>query len=321
MNQVRAGALLNYVIIGLNTLTGLLYTPYMLKCLGQNEYGLYSLVGSVISYLTLLDFGFGAAIVRFTSKIKATKSQNEEWSLYGMFISAYLIIGLIVSIAGIILYYNVDYMFDMSMNPEELNQARIMLGLMVFNLAITFPFSVFGSIISAYENFIFQRLLSIFRIILCTIVLVAVLSIGYKAVGLVIVQTIFSITTLIANALYCKYKLHIKVLFKDFNFSLLKEVIIFSFWNFLAAIVDRIYWGTGQFILGIYSGTVAVAIFSLAITLMNLYMSMSTSFNSVLLPRITVMTTKENNETEISNLFIKTGRLQFCVLSFILPTF
>ena len=70
-----------------------------------------------------------------------------------------------------------------------------------------------------------------------------------------------------------------------------------------------------------YSGTVAVAVFSLAITLMNLYMSMSTSFNNVLLPRITVMATKESQDKEISDLFIKTGRLQFCILALILSGF
>ena len=55
-NQIKAGAALNYVIIGINALVGLLYTPYMLRMLGQNEYGLFSLVASVISYLTILDF-------------------------------------------------------------------------------------------------------------------------------------------------------------------------------------------------------------------------------------------------------------------------
>ena len=68
MNQIKAGAVLNYVIIGLNALVGLLYTPFMLRCLGQNEYGLYSLVASIIAYLTLLDFGFGPAVVRYTAK-------------------------------------------------------------------------------------------------------------------------------------------------------------------------------------------------------------------------------------------------------------
>lgn len=321
MNQVKAGAALNYVIIGLNILTGLLYTPFMLRCLGQNEYGLYSLVASVIAYLTLLDFGFGSAIVRYTAKIRATGTKEEEWSLYGMFLSAYTVLGLLVTIGGIALYFNTDRMFDRTMAPDELLQARIMMALMVGNLAVTFPFSIFGSIISAYERFVFQRVLSIIRILLSTAVLIVVLLLGYKAIGLVVVQTIFSIGTLLANVLYCRYRLRIKIYFRKFNIPLLKEIAVFSFWNFLGAIVDRIYWSTGQFILGIYSGTVAVAIFSLAITLMNLYLSMSTSFNSVLLPRITVLATKQESESEISNLFIKTGRLQFCILCLIVCSF
>lgn len=321
MNQVKAGAALNYVIIGLNIITGLLYTPFMLRCLGQNEYGLYSLVASVIAYLTLLDFGFGSAIVRYTAKIRATGTKQEEWSLYGMFLSAYAVLGLLVTLGGVILYFNTDRMFDRTMSPEELQQARIMMIFMVGNLAVTFPFSVFGSIISAYEKFVFQRTLSIIRILLSTAVMIGVLMLGFKAVGLVVVQTVFSIATLLANLLYCRYRLRIRIAFRNFNFLLLKEIGVFSFWNFLSAIVDRIYWGTGQFILGIYCGTVAVAVFSLALTLMHLYMSMSTSFNNVLLPRITVLATQEGKDREISDLFIKTARLQFCVLSLILSGF
>lgn len=37
MNQLKVGAVLNYVIILLNTLVGLLYTPYMLRMLGQSD--------------------------------------------------------------------------------------------------------------------------------------------------------------------------------------------------------------------------------------------------------------------------------------------
>jgi O-antigen/teichoic acid export membrane protein len=321
VNQVKAGAVLNYVIIGLNIVTGLLYTPFMLQQLGQSQYGLYSLVASVIAYLTLLDFGFGSAIVRYTAKIRATGTKQDEWSLYGMFISSYVFIGLIVAIAGFFLYANVDSMFDKTMSPEELVQARIMMALMVFNLVVTFPFSVFGSIISAYEKFVFQRVFSMCRILLSTAVMIVVLYMGYKAVAMVVVQTVFSIGCLIANLLYCRYKLHIKVCFKNFNIPLLKEIMVFSFWNFVGAITDRIYWSTGQFVLGITCGTAAVAVFSLAITLMNFYMSMSTSINSVLLPRITVLATDKRNDGEISRLFICAGRLQFCVLALILSGF
>lgn len=321
MNQIKTGVILNYVIIGLNILTGLLYTPYMLHCLGQNEYGLYSIVSSVIAYLTLLDFGFGSAITRYTAKIRAMKIKDEEWRLYGLFVCAYTLIGILVSIVGAILFFNVENMFDRTMSYDEIAQAKIMMALMIFNLAITFPFSVFGSIINAYEKFIFQRVVNILRIILSTFTLILVLSMGYKAVTMVVIQTIFSIGTLIANFIYCINQLKIRIIFNRFNFLLLKEIIIFSWWSFVGAIVDRLYWNTGQFILGIYCGTVAVAIYSVALTVFQLYLSMSTALNSVLLPRITVMATDKRNDRNISDLFIKTGRLQFCVLCLILCGF
>ncbi len=321
MNQLKAGVVLNYVIIALNTLVGLAYTPYMLRCLGQNEYGLYSLVASVIAYLTILDFGFGNAIIRYTAKFRAEGKKKEQWEMFGMFLIVYSIIGIIALCGGLGLYFNVDELFDNTMTMSELNQARYMMLLLTFNLAFTFPLSIFGSIISAYENFVFQRVVNIIRIIISTGVLILVLAVGYKAVALVIVQTIFNLVTLILNLIYCKRQLHVKIIFGKLNWTFIKEIATYSFWIFLNAVMDRIYWGTGQFVLGAISGTLAVAIFSVAIMLQQMYMQFSTSIASVLLPKMTAMVAKSNNHKEISDLFIKTGRLQGIVMLFILSGF
>lgn len=321
MNQLKAGVVLNYVIIALNTLVGLAYTPYMLRCLGQNEYGLYSLVASVIAYLTILDFGFGNAIIRYTAKFRAEGKKKEQWEMFGMFLIVYSIIGIIALCGGLGLYFNVDELFDNTMTMSELNQARYMMLLLTFNLAFTFPLSIFGSIISAYENFVFQRVVNIIRIIISTGVLILVLAIGYKAVALVIVQTIFNLVTLILNLIYCKRKLHVKIIFGKLNWTFIKVIATYSFWIFLNAVMDRIYWGTGQFVLGAISGTLAVAIFSVAIMLQQMYMQFSTSIASVLLPKMTAMVANSNNYKEISDLFIKTGRLQSIVMLFILSGF
>ena len=40
----------------------------MLRMMGPSEYGLYSLVASTISYLTILDFGLGNAVIRYPSR-------------------------------------------------------------------------------------------------------------------------------------------------------------------------------------------------------------------------------------------------------------
>lgn len=321
MNQIRAGAVLNYVIIGLNTIVGLAYTPYMLRCLGQNEYGLYSLVASVIAYLTILDFGFGNAIIRYTAKFRAEGKKQEQWEMFGMFLIVYSIIGLVAIGGGLALYFNVDTLFDRTMTDSDLSQARIMMLLLTFNLAFTFPLSIFGSIISAYENFVFQRLVNIMRIVLSTGVLILVLAIGYKAVALVVVQTLFNLCTLLINFVYCKRKLQIKIKFGKFNWPFIKEISVYSFWIFLNAIMDKIYWGTGQFVLGAISGTVAVAVFSVAILLEQMYMQFSTSIVSVLLPKVTAMVAKSSSDREISDLFIRTGRLQCIVMAFILAGF
>lgn len=321
MNQIKAGAVLNYVIIGLNTLVGLAYTPYMLRCLGQNEYGLYSLVASVIAYLTILDFGFGNAIVRYTARFRAEGKKKEQWEMFGMFLIVYSLIGFIAFAGGLSLYFNVDALFDRTMTASDLSQAQTMMLLLTFNLAFTFPLSIFGAIITAYENFVFQRVVNILRIILSTGVLIFVLSIGYKAIALVVVQTVFNLLTLAINLLYCKKKLKIHIIFGKFDIAFIKEISIYSFWIFLNVIMDRIYWGTGQFVLGATCGTVAVAIFSVAILLQGMYMTFSSSISSVLLPKITAMVANSKSDKEISDLFIRTGRIQCLIISFILCGF
>ena len=69
VNQIKAGAVLSYLSIGLSNIVGILYTPFMLRMLGQSEYGMFSLAASVVGYLTILDMGFGNAIVRYLSLI------------------------------------------------------------------------------------------------------------------------------------------------------------------------------------------------------------------------------------------------------------
>ena len=89
MNQLKAGAALNYLSIALNMVIGLSYTPYMLRMLGKSEYGLYSLAASIIAYLTILDLGFGNAIVRYTAKFRAEGKLREQQEMFGMFLVLY----------------------------------------------------------------------------------------------------------------------------------------------------------------------------------------------------------------------------------------
>ena len=66
VNQLRVGTLLSYVNLAIGSIIPMIYTPIMLRILGQAEYGLYSLSNSIVGYLSLLNFGFGSTIIRLS---------------------------------------------------------------------------------------------------------------------------------------------------------------------------------------------------------------------------------------------------------------
>ena len=319
--EIKIGAILSYVIIVVNMLIGILYTPILTAKLGQTEYGLYSLVTSVISYLTILDFGFGNAIIIYTTRYRNKNEKDKEQKLHGMFFIIYTIIGIIASIIGTILWLNVDKLFGNSMSVDELSKAKVLMGILTFNLAITFPLSIFSSIITSYEKFVYSKVLNLARIILNPIVMLVLLNFGIKSVGLVILVTVLNITTLILNFIYCKTKLKIKLKFGKIDFKLLKEIMAYSVWIFLNSIMDKINWSLDQFVLGIYSGSIAVAIYSVASQLNQMYVNFSTAISGVLLPRVTKMENNNASNEEFTDIFIKTGRIQYIVMALIISGF
>lgn len=319
--EIKIGAMLSYVIIFLNMIIGVLYTPLLTYKLGQAEYGLYSLISTIISYLTVLDFGFGNAIIIYTSKYITNNEREKESKLYGMFLIIYTVIGIFAGIISIILTANIDNLFKNSMNLEEINRAKILMSILTINLVFTFPLSIFSYIITAHEKFIFLKLLNIIRIILNPVIMYVLLNLGFKSIALVILITILNLLTLIINGIYCKVNLHTKFIIGKIDFSLLREIMGYSVWVFLSSIMDKINWNIDQFILGMVSGTVAVAIYSVASQLSQMYMSFSTAISSVLLPKAAQMEANKATDEEFSKMFIKTGRIQFLIMALIVTGF
>lgn len=321
VNQLKAGVLLSYVSIFITLIITLIYTPVMLRILGQSEYGLYSLIGSVVGYLSILDLGLGNAIVRYTARNRALGDKDAESNLNGMFLVLYSIIGILTVIIGTVLFFNIDNMFGATLTFAQLEKARIMMLLLIFNFAVSFPLGVFGSIIQAYEKFVILRLVSIVRSMISPCIILPLLLLGYGSVSMVVVNTVLNISCLLINLVYCFRVLNTTIYFKKFDFILLKEIAGYSFFIFLNVIMDKVYWSTGQFILGIVSGTMLVAVYAVAMQLTTMYMLFSTSVSGVFLPRITMMVANNASSDDLSLMMIKIGRVQYVVMAYILCGF
>lgn len=313
-NQRKIGAILSYVSIIANTLVQLLYTPLLISKLGQSEYGLYSLISSIIGYLTVLDLGFGNAIVVYTAKYRANNQKEEEKKLHGMFRVVFRIIGVVAALIGIILFFNVNNLFGSTMTPDELGKAKIMMLILSFNLFMTFQFNIYSSIINAYEKFTFQKTMSILNTLLRPILMIPLLFLGFKSITMTVVLTIVNLIVLISNYIYCKKKLDINIKFQGFDKKLFKTIFGYSFFIFLGVVVDKVNWSVDQFVLGAISGTTAVSLYSIASHLNTLFINLSTAVSGVMLPKMSKLVAKNASNEQLTKEFIKVGRIQYIII-------
>lgn len=315
------GIVLSYMGQFIKILVNLIYTPVMLRLVGQNEYGLYQLVFSVVSYLSLLSLGFGSSYLRFYSRYEAVGNKEEVARLNGMFMAIFLSISCICLVCGYVMLKNIHVIFGTGLTSAEYKTAKMLMCLMIFSLAITFPNSVFNCSITAHEKFIFQKVLIIIESICTPFISLPLLIIGYGSVGMVVVTTFFTLVIFIANMFFCVRKLHMKFIFSGFKFSLLKEMWFFTFFIFLNQIIDQVNWSIDKFLLGRLVGTASVALYGIAGQINSMYLQFSTSISSVFIPRVNKIVAETDDNEKLTDLFIRVGRIQYMVLLLIISGF
>lgn len=320
-NQLRAGAALSYINLALSSLIPFFYTPVMLHMLGEAEYGLYSLSSSVISYLSLLTFGFGSTIVRYITMFRAANEREKEEKVFGFFLALYCGIALIVMICGFIIANNVNSIFHRGLLPKEIKKMYILVLIMTFNSALSFPISVFSSVIMSHEKYVFRRLVDMFSTVIAPIGNLVALYLGYASVGMAVSSTIIQFIMLPINIIYCLKVLKIRPKISVLPKSMIKEMIGFSAFVFIGTIVDMLFWSTDKVILGMVASSTAVAVYNIGGTFNGIVTSLSSAISGVLTPRITTMVVKDAEKEALTDLFIRVGRIQYLIVALVISGF
>lgn len=319
--QIKIGSVLSYLQMFLGIIVGLVYTPVMIRLLGQSEYGLYNTVSSVISMLSILSLGFNSSYVRYFAKYKKADDSESIYKLNGLFLIIFLVIGAIALACGLFLTQNLNLVFKDGLTSDEYGTAHILMLLLTINLAISFPMSVFSNIISAHEKFIFLKALGSLKTVISPLITLPLLLMGYKSIAMVSITVVIAIIT---DTLYVVYVLTIlkqKFIFHSFEKGLFKSLFIFTSFIAINLIVDQINLNIDKILLTRFKGTVVVAIYAVGHNLEAYYQMFSTSISGIFTPRIHLIYATETDEKERNNrlteLFIKVGRIQFCILALI----
>lgn len=317
-SELKMGAILSYVNLAISCVIPFLYTPIMLGVLGQEEYGVYALSNSVVSYLGLLNFGMGSAIIRYIMRQRAEERDDEVRKTFGLFVVIYSALAVLVCVIGAVLVCSADTFFGQGLNEEEVQKLKTLLIIMTVSTAISFPLGTFSSVVIVYERYIFNRLVYIAETILTPVLSLLLLFNGAASVGLASLGVVFQLLNGFLFGGYCVKKLKVYPVFCGMPFGILNELVSFSFFIFLSTIVDMLYWATDKVLIGACIGSAAVAVYNIGGTFTSILQNMAHAISNVFGPRVNMLVAKNESPQVISELLIRIGRLQYLVVSLVL---
>lgn len=310
--QLRIGAIISYISVAVNLIVGLVYIPWMVRQIGQSQYGLFTLANSLIT-LFLLDFGLSSAAARYVSNYHAEDDEEKIGNFLGVIYKFYIIVDAIIFIVLTVLYFFIDTIY-VKLTPEELKQFKVVYIIAASFNIVNLPFVTLNGILTAYEKFIQLKLADlIYRVLVVGLTIVALL-LGMGLYALVTVQVISGILVIIYKLIVIKKTTNVKVHFRYSDNNLIKEIFLFSLWTTISTLASRLIFNITPTVLGIVANSAAIAIFGVVITMEGNIYTVTTAINGMFMPTISkaYASGKDINE-QLMPLMIKVGRFQFAL--------
>ncbi len=317
--QMTLGVVLSYITIAAELLTGLLYTPLVLRLLGQSQYGVYSLVTSFIGYLTIFNAGANAAYIRFYVQTKETDKTKVD-GLNGLFLIIFSVLAIIGVGAGLLISRFSPQLFGDKILPQEyelVEKSFILLsaltGVMVFN-------SCFNSIVIANERFIFGKAINALSVIAAPIITAPLLYRGSDCTTIISVRLAITGIMLIANIFFCFKNIHIRFKLERYSSTLVRTIFVFTWFIFLQSVTDQLNWQIDKLILARTHGTTQISVYSVGATFNSIYMQLGMAVSGVFISQVNRLVSQRADK-ELNDLFVKTSRLNMYITCLIMLGF
>ena len=308
--QIKLGFYFNYLNIAIGFAVTLLLTPLTIRVLGKVEYGLFGLIGSIVGYLHLLEFGIGDTIVRYVAKFTAEHQDEIKVKRFvGLIFILYCAVALFLLLIGTVLFFSLDRIFGKSITtPEQLISAQTMLVILVITSAIGLFGTIFSSTLAGLGQIAIPRISATiswaFRIVLTILVIFYFKT----SVALTLTSAIGIIASSMFSIAYCTLKMHVVPVFHNCEWYMLKELFLFSLYNFAATAMGQLYWKLGTLLAGMFLGSACVTYYDIGIQLSTFTLLITNSFPGMFLPYATTMAVHNASVKETTSFMSKIGR-------------
>jgi O-antigen/teichoic acid export membrane protein len=278
-------------------LVAMISTPFILKFLNKEEYGLSTILFQIVSYLSLLDFGLGNAVSRFL----ATTRGNDEASRMSMnkIVSTsfyiYSVLGGFVILVGLSLASYLPRIFDMDPSLNEV-AVSIAYTLSIF-VGLQFPLRVFSSIFFAHQKLVLSNTMSFIVGLLNQILPVVFLYFGFGLWSFVytnIIGTLISIS--VTLFLIRRFYPYLRIRLGYFDKTLLKQMFSFGFYIFLNVLAVYVIFLTDRFFIGTLVSLSVVSMYLITAKIPEICRDLIFRITDNSYPAVVEIASKENTE-------------------------
>ena len=318
-HQFLAGAVVSYATIAFNILSGLLYTPWMIRTIGDDQYALYTLALSVIN-LFLLDFGIGASVTKFLSGFYAEGRYDEADRFMGVVYKVFGIVSAVIAVCLAVFFFFIDGIY-VKLTPAEIHVFKRLFVIVSVYSVISFPFTTFNSLLMANERFFDVKICNLLSRVFSVVLIILCLVCDGGIYSLVLVHAVVNCVMIGVKYLLIKRNTKHRISLRVWDGALAKGLFSFTVWIAIKDIAHRCIFTIMPTIIAALIGSTEITLFSLAATLEGYVFTFADAVNGMFMPRISKLIRRDNAHEELTKLMTKVGKFHIFTLGLIFAGF
>ncbi len=198
---LASGAAFRATSLVLNILIAFFLMPYLIDMLGDRWYGVWVIVGTIIGYYGLLDFGLGSACQRFISKAYGEKDCDKVNTALSTGFFTFTLTSIVAFVITLSLAYSADLFFD---EQTEASTFKYLMLIMGSKLIFTLPLSSYNGVVTAHLRYDISSTVEFCKTFLRAILFYLVLEKGYNIIALATITTLIEVIGVFYIRFFCK---------------------------------------------------------------------------------------------------------------------
>lgn len=309
--RVAIGTISNYIGQAATFAAWFILTPLILRNVGVVAYGLWALIGSVVAYGSLLDFGIWGAIIKYVAEFRAQGKTENTNALISTALTLYIALAAIVILVSCGLAPFFPTVFNIATDQRE--TSIWLFAAMGSAVGIVIPCMTPLAILRGLQRYDYVNIVNLVGTVFEFISIIVLLQLGWGIWGLVFTHLAGTLIMQIPALFFIRH-IDPSLQLNPFNAkrSLLPLVARYSTPLFAMDIAGRLQTKSDEITIGAFLTVVAVTPYALMRKLSEATHLLTKQFMKVLLPLASALNATQDR-ARLQDLYITGTRLTLAI--------